>query len=396
MTDKILKSIGKKFGKLTIIEFDHYGPSSSAYYRCKCDCGNEVIVKRQSLISGATKTCRMCSTKELIGKRFGKLTVTKYTGKNSRNSHTFECKCDCGNIVFNVQAYSLTNGHTKSCGKCTVFDTIGKKFGHLTPIKLVPIPDDRKRYTEREKSRYLCQCDCGNTTIVRGNSLRNNVTSTCGKCYHGLPDSYKPEIYKRCLYLSDVYYSIRLRCENPENTSFSLYGGRGIKCNLDRMEFIKKYYKENIEGLEVDRIDNNGDYSLDNIRWVSSRDNNMNRMFNEDYTFDMTASRLMSLNTLHKLNINHTKYPDDEFFFIYFGLYNKSGNKLYIPVHYTIANDIKKYCDNIVDLYDKFGMNIYCKNIFKIKSDKDDMIDPKVFRYNITFVSTLEEKPVKQ
>ena len=31
--------IGKKFGKLTVIEFDHYGAKSTAFFKCQCECG---------------------------------------------------------------------------------------------------------------------------------------------------------------------------------------------------------------------------------------------------------------------------------------------------------------------------------------------------------------------
>lgn len=53
-------------------------------------------------------------------------------------------------------------------------DLSGKRFGKL----LVLQPTD-----QRGKARqivWLCKCDCGNTTCVVGQSLRNNLTSSCG------------------------------------------------------------------------------------------------------------------------------------------------------------------------------------------------------------------------
>ena len=58
---------GKKFGKLLVIERAADKVSlrgtHTTMWRCKCDCGNYVVVKRRSLLSGATKSCG-CYNKE--------------------------------------------------------------------------------------------------------------------------------------------------------------------------------------------------------------------------------------------------------------------------------------------------------------------------------------------
>lgn len=48
--------IGNKYGKLTVIKYLEYGAVYN-YYLCKCDCGNEKIVRQDSLITGRTKSC---------------------------------------------------------------------------------------------------------------------------------------------------------------------------------------------------------------------------------------------------------------------------------------------------------------------------------------------------
>lgn len=51
----------------------------------------------------------------LTGKRFGKLVAIKTAGKTKNGAYLWKCKCDCGNeIIANVG--NLKNGHTKSCG----------------------------------------------------------------------------------------------------------------------------------------------------------------------------------------------------------------------------------------------------------------------------------------
>ncbi len=52
---------------------------------------------------------------DLTGKRFGRLTVMRDTGKRLRNSVVWECKCDCG-MKSEVITENLKRGSTKSCG----------------------------------------------------------------------------------------------------------------------------------------------------------------------------------------------------------------------------------------------------------------------------------------
>lgn len=51
---------GKTFGKLTVIKLDHIQHNkwgTRSFWLCKCTCGNTKIVKRDHLLSGATKSC---------------------------------------------------------------------------------------------------------------------------------------------------------------------------------------------------------------------------------------------------------------------------------------------------------------------------------------------------
>lgn len=52
---------------------------------------------------------------DLTGKKFNRLTVLRLGKRNSSGQIQWECKCDCGNIVFATTTY-LKTGHTKSCG----------------------------------------------------------------------------------------------------------------------------------------------------------------------------------------------------------------------------------------------------------------------------------------
>lgn len=52
---------------------------------------------------------------DMTGEKYGKLLVVEYAGKTKRGLSLWKCKCDCGREVV-VQSVNLRNGHTKSCG----------------------------------------------------------------------------------------------------------------------------------------------------------------------------------------------------------------------------------------------------------------------------------------
>lgn len=54
-------------------------------------------------------------TSDLTGLRFGRLTVVKFSHKNEKRHYCWLCKCDCGNNII-VRGGSLNTGNTKSCG----------------------------------------------------------------------------------------------------------------------------------------------------------------------------------------------------------------------------------------------------------------------------------------
>lgn len=184
MVKKFNDLSGKRFGKLCVIaRTDDYvspGGHKLIQYDCLCDCGNHRNVIASALTSGKTKACEECTVLhnfvDLTGQQFGHLTVLRqienYVSSGGNSFVQYECKCDCGNIK-NVTALKLRSGHTKSCGKCGIFDRhidlIGRKFDRLTVLT------DAGEYTYPDGShdtRWLCKCDCGREIIIRGNSLK--------------------------------------------------------------------------------------------------------------------------------------------------------------------------------------------------------------------------------
>ena len=116
---------------------------------------------------------------DLTGLRFGMLVVTRLLGKTKYSDKIWECICDCGNITKVTQGH-LRSGHTRSCGcqKNKLENLVGKTFGYLTVISRDEdylTPSSGKRYTQ-----WLCQCVCGNTTVVLSGNLKSGSTISCG------------------------------------------------------------------------------------------------------------------------------------------------------------------------------------------------------------------------
>lgn len=197
MTGWVMKEHGVPDSRLTIIEEDknykkeHNLKSSNnfAYWKCICECGNICTKLGTTLRNGSVKSCG-CLAKEnkqfkgedLTGKKFNKLKVIKLTDKTAtkQNRRLWQCKCDCGNIIYTTST-NLVSNQVTSCG-CVQKERAslnsrkeieGQKFGQLTAIKYL-------RTNERHDRVYLCKCDCGNYHEATVANLIGGHITSCG------------------------------------------------------------------------------------------------------------------------------------------------------------------------------------------------------------------------
>ena len=200
-----LNLINKKFGKLTVISKAENIKGRTAW-NCKCDCGKEVIVTTQKLRNGTTRSCGCLKRKDLVGQKFGKLTVLKATEKRKHNSVVWECQCDCGNTTY-ATTEGLRVGDNTSCGcsnssrdkfaRTYSVDFTGKIFGQL---KVLGATDMR---TSNGNQVWKCQCKCGNICYVSTNHLQTGNTKSCG-CLQG--HSYGELKIKELLTENNIHY----------------------------------------------------------------------------------------------------------------------------------------------------------------------------------------------
>lgn len=126
LIEKYFYLIGGKIHKWTVLDIVmiEKGGRNRPHAICECECGTIKPVWVINLINNRSKDCgcgrkamlRETRTKNLVGKKFGKLTVVELLEEsNDFNRRLYRCKCDCGNEVV-IPSSSLTTGHTNSCG----------------------------------------------------------------------------------------------------------------------------------------------------------------------------------------------------------------------------------------------------------------------------------------
>jgi hypothetical protein len=167
---------------------------------------------------------------DLVGQKFGRLTVQEFVGVVKRTSR-WSCLCDCGNII-EARGPDLKIGNTNSCG-CYKLDRIKE------------------------------------TQTRHGQCLRNGIETRAHL----------------------AWADMQRRCYEIGHKAYKSYGGRGIKvCDrwLGRDGFVNFYEDmgDCSDDLTLDRIDNDGDYEPGNCRWVTMLEQCNNRRSNRWMTFE--------------------------------------------------------------------------------------------------------------
>lgn len=155
-------------------------------------------------------------------------------------------------------------------------DLAGQRFGRLVAVSIA---------FRRNGAYWLCRCDCGCTNVVRAGLLRNGTVASCGcgsreqarlNCQKWWARNERiPEHLRSGL--KNCYRNMLRRCTDPTDKRWDCYGGRGITvCN----EWIgidgrRRFYDWALDagyekGLQIDRIDVNGNYTAENCRFVDA------------------------------------------------------------------------------------------------------------------------------
>lgn len=182
---------------------------------------------------------------------------------------------DCALFMgFNQKGLVMDESKIIFCDVKPRKDLTGDKFGKLTVTR--PVGKSKCGHIV-----YECVCDCdGNKYVNQQHLIRGTVKSCCLKEMHGKSNSPEHLTLKR----------MKNRCLNKNHNRFFDYGGRGIKI-CDRWlnsfsDFLSDMGEKPFKEAQIDRKDNDGDYTPDNCRWVTAKQNSNNKRNSHFLYFD--------------------------------------------------------------------------------------------------------------
>lgn len=89
------------------------------------------------------------------------------------------------------------------------------------------------------------------------------------------------------------FYCLRQRCNNPNNTKFYLYGGKGIRALLTVTEIKELWFRDKAYEMNkptIDRIKSDKDYTFDNCRFIEHKENSIRGHKKPIFQYDLKGN----------------------------------------------------------------------------------------------------------
>lgn len=172
--------------------------------------------------------------------------------------------------------------------------SVGKTYYSLTVVRVASRAGD---YSPRSSPFLVCQCKCGKYILLNFIGVVKGRLRGCGCKFNMTKHGCKnKKIYH-------TWQGLVQRCTNTKNKYYHNYGGRGIKvCDewlVKGSGFIsfKNWAEQNgyREDLEIDRENNDGNYCPENCRWVTKKENLINRRGVKIFTYNGVTTSFRSL-----------------------------------------------------------------------------------------------------
>lgn len=160
-----------------------------------------------------------------------------------------------------------------------LIDLTGKRFGRLVVLGYAGRERSRGGHS---RSMWYCECDCGEPKTLSTGNLTSGNTRSCGclKTDRNVEYFTTHGMSKTKLY--SVWGTMKDRCYSPDSKGYQNYGGRGIEMCQSWKDSFKNFYEWAIksgykDGVTIERKDVNGNYEPDNCCWIPKADQSKNR-----------------------------------------------------------------------------------------------------------------------
>ncbi len=160
-------------------------------------------------------------------------------------------------------------------------DMVGQVCGHVTVHEFLGVG-------EGGTAMWRCQCRCGTPCILSRRELNPKRHRSCG-CNRWRGSKPPPTGSVSSSPTYRVWINMKDRCSNPQHDAYPRYGGRGVTVCPEWQQSFELFHGDmgdKPDGMQLERLDNDGPYCKANCKWATRREQCQNRSNNLMITID--------------------------------------------------------------------------------------------------------------